>query len=538
MKTYQKFFLILIICLAAALRFYNLGGNPPSLNWDEASIGYNAYSILKTGRDEFGEKLPLAFRSFGDYKPPVYFYLDVPAIAFFGLSEFAVRFPSALLGTLTVLMVYFLVKELFGNWRLSFVTSLLLAISPWHLQFSRGAFEANIALFFIILGTWFFFKGRKNAWFFILSVLAFVLALYSYHAARVFVPLLGIGLLVFAFEKKWFFKKEVILAIFLGFILVLPIFTFIIGGEATRRFKGTSLFEEQTPILARSKIQLDDDLASGFSFGRFIHNRRLVYGLFMIKNYLSHFEPNFLFITADAARHHAPQVGLLYWIEFPLLILGIYFLIKDRPRFCQIIFWWLLVAPVAAAPTRETPHAIRSFFLLPSLQIFIAYGILRTYEILKENKRRIFLILIFTFYILHFTFYLHMYHVHMPLEYSKFWQYGYKEWVKFVVANKEKFDRVVISQSLEQPQIFLLFYGKIDPQKYLEAGGTKMLDFGPDKYKFDKFEFGKIPNDRRQEMVGKVLYIGAPSEFATTEGKPVHIKALNGEEVVRISESF
>jgi len=202
MKSWQKLFLIII--LAAVLRFYNLAGNPPSLNWDEASIGYNAYSILKTGKDEFGEKFPLLFRSFGDFKPPVYFYLAVPSIAIFGLNEFAVRFPSALFGTLTVLVTYLLVKRIFGSHELTriktrintnnlaLLVSLLLAISPWHLQFSRGAFEANIALFFTVTGAWLFFKGRKSPYFFILSVLAFVLAFYSYHAARVFVPLLAL----------------------------------------------------------------------------------------------------------------------------------------------------------------------------------------------------------------------------------------------------------------------------------------------------------------------------------------------------------
>src|SRR3989338_344065 len=87
--------LIPVILLAAVLRFYQLGQNPPSLDWDETAHGYNAYSILKTGRDEYGYKFPLYFRSFDDYKPPIYTYLVVPAVAIFGLNDFAVRFPSA-----------------------------------------------------------------------------------------------------------------------------------------------------------------------------------------------------------------------------------------------------------------------------------------------------------------------------------------------------------------------------------------------------------------------------------------------------------
>src|SRR5437773_2571614 len=110
----NKLFILLgIILLAILLRFYQLGNNPPSIDWDEASTGYNAYSILKTGKDEYGNFLPLSFRSFDDYKPPVYIYLTVPSVAVFGLTEFAVRLPAAIIGVLAVLVIYFLCLEIF-----------------------------------------------------------------------------------------------------------------------------------------------------------------------------------------------------------------------------------------------------------------------------------------------------------------------------------------------------------------------------------------------------------------------------------------
>ena len=112
--------LILILMLAAVLRFYQLGQIPPSLNWDEVSNGYNAYSILKTARDEHGNFLPLTFRAFGDYNPALSVYTLVLSIAIFGLNQFAVRFPSALLGTLTVLLTYFLTKKLLDDYKFNF----------------------------------------------------------------------------------------------------------------------------------------------------------------------------------------------------------------------------------------------------------------------------------------------------------------------------------------------------------------------------------------------------------------------------------
>ena len=102
--------LVAIILLAGILRLWQLGGIPPSPDWDEAALGYNAFSILQTGRDEFGKFLPVVLRSFDDYKPALYAYITVPSVLIFGLDVFAVRLPSAIIGTLTTLLVFFSCK--------------------------------------------------------------------------------------------------------------------------------------------------------------------------------------------------------------------------------------------------------------------------------------------------------------------------------------------------------------------------------------------------------------------------------------------
>src|SRR5579872_6374629 len=159
----KKYILVAIILLAGLLRFYKLGQNPPSLYWDEASLGYNAYSILKTGSDEHGRHLPITdFAAFGDYKPPLYIYADVPAIAVFGLNEFGIRFPSAFFGTLTIFVAYLIAKSLIEDENVALLTSLFLAISPWHIQLSRAAYEANLGLFFSSLGILFFIKFAQK----------------------------------------------------------------------------------------------------------------------------------------------------------------------------------------------------------------------------------------------------------------------------------------------------------------------------------------------------------------------------------------
>ena len=130
MKKRTLFVLFIILLLAGCLRFWQLSRVPVSLDWDDVSVGYNAYSILKTGKDEFGNFLPPAIRSLDDYKPAMYTYFSVPSIAIFGLNSFAVRFPNALFGTLTVL--FFLSRHFFLRFLLgvsSFLDSLMKQIS-------------------------------------------------------------------------------------------------------------------------------------------------------------------------------------------------------------------------------------------------------------------------------------------------------------------------------------------------------------------------------------------------------------------------
>lgn len=134
--------LLAITVLGLTFRVWELGTLPPSPDPDELSIGYNAWSILETGRDEFGTPYPTAFRAFGEYKRPAFIYAAVPSIALFGPTTWAIRLPGAIAGTLTIPVLYALAVSLFGNRAIGLLAATGLAFSPWHLQFSRGAREA------------------------------------------------------------------------------------------------------------------------------------------------------------------------------------------------------------------------------------------------------------------------------------------------------------------------------------------------------------------------------------------------------------
>lgn len=544
MGTFLKSRLIfLIITLAFILRFYHLGSNPPSLNWDETAHGYNAYSILKTGRDEYGEKLPLFFRSFDDYKPPLYTYLVVPSVALFNLTDYAVRFPSASIAIFSILFTYLMAYELFKNNKFALLTSFFLAISPWHLQFSRVAFETNSAIFFSVLGTWAFLRGLRSSGFKItlwlsLVALSFGSNLYMYHNARVFTPAYSLVLAALYFKKLVTFKKHLVLPLIISAIFVIVLIPIATSISGQLRFIGTSVFGDLSPVYKASEKILKDKEDGQLLVGKLLHNRRFVYIPIIAQNYFSHFNPNFLFFSADMDRHHAPMMGLLYLWELPFLIAGIYLLVTKtfnyRSKF--IVFSWFLLAPVASSVTWGVPHSLRSEIFLPMFQIFTAVGIYTFFDSIKNNGKKFLTTFIVFLFFLNFFFYLHQYYIHMPYEFSKAWKFGRKEAAIFSDSIKQHYDRVIVSTSLEQPHEFWLYYLKYDPQSYLNGGGTVSGGFLEERNKFDKYWFKKI-NYADQKNEAKTLFIGLPQEFPQDARIIKKINYLNGESAISIVSS-
>lgn len=472
--------LVLIFILGLVLRFYQLGGVPNSLNWDEVSWGYNAYAIGVTGKDEYGSFLPLSFKAFGDFKQPMYVYLDVVPIVVFGLTGFAVRFPSAIIGSLTILSVFFLIQELFWDHKkkntLSLITSLFFAISPWSIQFSRVAFEANVGLFFTITGVVFLLKGvRKNN---LISLLAgtFIMSLscYTYHSQKLFTPFLFLSLLIIT-REFWLKKRTLVIGI-LGFFLLCNI-VWIADSRTTARGRSVLFTSNQTQILAKSSEQLIYDNSHNDVLGKVLHNRRVVYVTTYASNYLSHFDLNYLFIKGDNPRHHPPMMGNLYLVSLPFIILGMLFLWRREKRVALILTTWILLAPVASSLAVDAPNASRSLVFLPVWDILTAFGI---YALLQMRSRflkpKLVAGVIVVLYAFNVIFYLHSYFRHTDLTTAYDWQYGYREAVVYAEAyQKDTHKAVFFSGSFEQPYIFYLFYAKVNPNDYLSEGGSKKL---------------------------------------------------------------
>ena len=530
----KKYILFLIILLASFLRLYKLGSVPPSLYWDEASLGYNAYSILTTGHDEHGRFLPLTnFAAFGDYKPPGYIYATVPSIAVFGLNEFAIRFPSALFGILTVLLSYFLAKKLFENAVVALLTSFFLAISPWHLQFSRGAFEANLGLFFSTLGIYLFLKFAKDnpRWIFP-SALSFVAAIYTFTGQRLFVPFILL-LLVIQFRKQLLTHMRIFMfTTVTAAILFWPLFVFATKTiEGQLRFNEVTIFKDLEPINESIRYRGKDNYSW---WADLIHNRRFFYAYQYLIHYFDAANPGFLFIRGDVnPRLSIQEVGELYLIDLPLILAGIYFLFSKKQKFRILIIGWLLVAPIGPATARETPHALRMISILPTFQLISAYGFFQFYKFVKFKK--FFIVLVFFLLILNFLFYLHMYYLHWPKNYSDQWQYGYKQAVEAIKPFYNDLDYVLVTKSQGRPYIYFLLYLKYDPKNFWQTAQiVKDKFFFLDVNGFDKFRFADNPNEI--PITGKVLYVTSPGLLPPDAGKITTIKRLDNLPVFDIGE--
>lgn len=503
MKKYA--WITLIVIAAGLLRFWGLTRVPPALNSDEVAIGYNAYSVLQTGKDEYGTSYPFLFRSFDDYKMPVYVYLVSAGIKIFGYGDFAVRFPSALAGTLTVLMTYLLVRKLFVRRRVALASALFLAISPWAIQFSRAGYEANVAVLFIVSATYLFLCGLKKGWLLIVSSVLYSLAVWTYLTPRIFVPLLALGLGVM-YRKELLRKKYFALAaVSIALLMLLPVVRMSLSPQGQMRASGVSAFADPD-IIRKSAERLARDRVAGMGLLTVFDNRRIAYALTFIRGYFEHFDPTFLFLDRSVEKYRAPDVGLLYLFDLPFILAGLYMLAKERGQGSRLLFWWAVISPVAAAFTLQLPHPVRTLVFLPSLQIISAVGFVSLWD--KKTWVRIAVIVFMTVNVL---FYLHQYYVVLPVEEAGAWYYGRMQMTQKINEYRNSFDTVYVSNSLDFPYIFYLYYAGVNPAQYLKQGGTVSGGFNEQGNHFSNIKFRSISPSLR-ESGKKILFVGLPGE--------------------------
>jgi 4-amino-4-deoxy-L-arabinose transferase-like glycosyltransferase len=446
----RYFILFIIVILGFILRTYNLSKNPYGFFADEASIGYNAYNILTKGVDEYKIPYPIFFKAFGEYKSPIEIYSTAPFITIFGLNELSIRLTSVFYGTLSILMIFFLVKELFikykFDYKIGLFSSLILAISPWHIHFSRISFELMPFCLFTMFGVYLFLRTKRNINILPFSIISFILAIYSYSPARIFIPLFSLSI-VLIYGK--FLLQNKIITILNGIILLfllLPLVLFTISPSGLQRWNQVNIFSQPS--------QKDS----------------VIYHI--ANNYISHFSLNFLFLKGDIGmsgqtitRHSVKGIGELYLFQFPIIVIGAFYLIKLKEREIFVFLsLWLILYPIGSIFTAETSaQATRSIIGVIPFQILSAIGLYCLLMQFSKLKRLLNYICVFstvTIVTISLIYYLNLYFVQYPLYSSDFWgwQYGARDIIKYFIVNERKYDQLIMAPEFNAPEIFFKFY--------------------------------------------------------------------------------
>ncbi len=491
--------LMLIISLFLLTRLYQINSIPASLYWDEASIGYNAYSILKTGHDEWGQRFPIHFRAFGEFKLPVYIYSVVPSLALFGLNELTIRLPAVIFSLGIVILVYLISSKIF-NGTIGLLAALLITIYPWFFIFSRSGYEATAGLMFYLLGIYSYLFVEKRKLFILLTVISFIFSMYSHNSFRVIIPLTIVMFFLFIRVSK----KELLSYIFVSFMSIIlftislvPILRLIVYDSGFNRISGISIIpivRWVTPLSGKAEFQVIRPPSGNYTK--------------FFENYASHFNPVFLFASGDKNfRSQQPGFGQLYIIDGLFLVLGLIFIRRKRKlNYLPVVL--LLLTPIPAALTFESPHSLRTLAASPFLAMISAAGIFYLYE--KYNKKVI-LAGIVLLYLILFSTYFYSFIVNYPAQSSNDWQYGYKQIFTQYKDQFSNYDRVFISDEYGQPYIFALTYLNFDPKEFSkrrEYNSPSNWGFSTVQ-RFDKFEFNTHYTD---EFRGKLLVFYGSSE--------------------------
>ncbi len=483
-------FLLGLLLVSFIIRIGKIDNLP--LFGDEVDVGNQAYSLLKTGKDYKGNFLPTYLSSFNEARAPLLIYTTIPAIALFGLTPLAVRLAPIIFGLISIYFFSKLVEHHSQNPKLALLSATIMAFSPWHFHYSRSAFEVTLLLSLLLSATY-FFKTKK-----VLSLTLFALSFYAYNTSNIFTPLI-VAFLFFTGSKSSLKPKTFLLPL----LISLPILINIISGNASSRFNLISIFNNPKSI-QNIITQRTDFSSSQKPTERIFHNKANSWLNQFSQNYLTSISPAFLFLTGDPnPRHALTGFGLLPYIFFPILLLGLYHFQKKQ----SIFLFWLLVAPIASCLTQDGgTHATRLFILLPPLCFFIAQGILRL------RKTLLVILVLFT---LHFYLnFAHQYFIHYPKKTFESWQFGYQQLFSDLPPHP---NRLFVSNRKYSSLGHFIFYQKTSPHLTQDPNFTDQER--PLADKLTGFSLNQntyfITNWDTDDVIAKISQIAQPNDVFT-----------------------
>lgn len=485
------FLFIFLFILSFSLRLFKVNEIPSGFYWDEAAITYNAFGLAEWNRDEWGNKLPISFRSFGDYKAPLLIYtLSIP-YKIFGLHIDWLRYLAVFVGGLNVVLTLLLFRQLIPKAPplISLVLLILTSFTPWYFHFSRFGNEASLGMTLVLLGTILCLRALKNPRLYFVSSIFLVTSLYAYHSAKFFTPLLVLALLLVyrnSIKKHW---RYLLGSLLIGCILLIPLGYDSFIGSGFERGKSLIFFEGNE---LATPLQIAKDLA---------HN---------LSQFLA---ADFWVLGKDSIgpRHGLPGFGVLLKSGMILSLIGAA-LTWLRQRYAS--FRWVSVAALfgllPSLLSHDAPHSIRSMMAAPWI-LLLAGIALHFFSQLKlsKSKRKILNVLVIGSFVFESSLYLHSYFSTYARISAPEFQYGYKQAFDYINTHKYEADTFIITDKLGQPYIYSLLYRSITPEEY-KFGALANYEFHEIKW----------PDDRKRRM-----YVATPEEIPVND--PAVVSVIN-----------
>lgn len=469
--------LIAAMFIGTLVRVWRITDLPFPPNGDELAFGYYGWSLLHSGTDEYGTRLPLNFPSIGDYKYPGLAYLNIIPAAIFGLSEVTVRFWSVISGMSLIPLTYFLVILLFKRETMAIAAAWLVALSPWSITLSRLGYENHVALTLTVAGFLCLLLLKKipqrklKLAVFLSSAFLLILATFTYAAERLFIPLMLIVILLLSsFNKSLVLRKQTVLLLI---IIAATVSFSLIPWQNRGRAEAIAWKINDKQINRLQELHVEAGISPikiPVLLTRLFHNKIRISVEDFLYRYSNHFSPKFLFFEGEAATERIPDTGILPMILIFFLPFGLLFLLNQENRPASLfILAWLLIAPIPSALTLGEPHINRSSLMIPAVAIISAFGFWQLL-ILARKKSLILGITFAILFLFNSLYLLNQIFVQKPV--SKPWvsEQVNKQMVAETLNLKRNYKAVVIPKD---EYIFFLFYGKISPQTFLQKAVIK-----------------------------------------------------------------
>ncbi|MBU2577907.1 glycosyltransferase family 39 protein [Patescibacteria group bacterium] len=531
----KKVIFWVVLVFGFCLRILFLETHPVGIHSQEAIVGYRAYALLSTGKDELGRKTPLVFISFENYQLPVQTYLTVLSTMIFGSKPLAVRFPGVFFGTLAILAIYGIAKQLFDQ-KVALWSAFLAAASPWSVFLSRVAFPEGLSFSFFAVGIYFLLKSKKNTLSVIFSIIALLLSLYcSQTAWFVIFPLLTY--LLFWDKNIFTSKKQIRIILLTCFILFLPLLGIYLRLPSAKQSlidNNLSLFTD-IGILNGINAMRGDELRMGTPlFGKIFFNK-LFWLAKITERVLGHFSPYFYFAKGEQNPLHGLwNFGPMFLVLIFPFISGLLIIVK-KPNYPQklFLFWFLIVATVSGL-LKKSPDLSRLIFGSPLIFIIISLG-------LVNFSRRLVNWVMIPLILVNFFFVFYDAAVKEPVRAQKVFYSDFEKIAQAVYFSYEQYDKVYLSDGyVPDPMPLFLFYTKFPPESYYQLRPAE-----PIRYRFWMSEVGNIfvgKFDRFESALGEKTVLFVTEDEINSRLADFHYppksKPIVGEACYQIEEKY